>query len=461
MDTPPSDLSPFSRSVVYLGLCSAVLFTAYSPSQSFAATLQPDYGFASLAVLYFFFGISSIVAPSIIQVLGVRMSMTISVLGYSAYIFSLVTNGPFLLLFASALCGIGAALLWIANGMFMNGIAEEAKRAKGYFMGLFTSVDACAGVSGFLLSGLLLSTGFSETVMVFALTVISGFSFVMFFFSRDIPLSDTDRKQTMNENLHGMWALFSSDVRLQLLLVYILFMGMNNCVSTGSFPTIIGQRLGANYIPYVSCTYGAGRITFSVLWGKVYDSRGWKYVFYPQMCMSLVLYVVVLLSENVVIMFVVGLFFGITDGAINVTVGALSLAIWPTQSKHVFAVSKVISAGGTTIAFLVRIFTSSLIVHIIGGSFGVCAIAGFVYLSTLPEFVNALRPENKVTEAPPSNTISVQMINLAPTNGTPAAVTPISCLSDDDTPIEHAGEMASLSTSVSTPAISRSHESRS
>src|SRR5690606_26887543 len=68
--------------VSYLGLCFMILLTAYDVTENSLSSIFSDLGYYSLGIVYFTFALSSIFAPNIIELVGVRISLSISTLTY-------------------------------------------------------------------------------------------------------------------------------------------------------------------------------------------------------------------------------------------------------------------------------------------------------------------------------------------------------------------------------------------
>lgn len=127
-------------------------------------------GFYSLAVLYFFIGIGSMMSTAIMNKIGVKASMVLGGLGHFSWVFSfnfaalkycsdcninkelfIFSNGfifAFMMLCAM-LNGFGAAILWVAQGNYISDCAPEEK--KGFFFSYFWSFYMFSQVSGNLI----------------------------------------------------------------------------------------------------------------------------------------------------------------------------------------------------------------------------------------------------------------------------------------------------------------------
>lgn len=116
--------SPMGQ-VTIMGVVFLLIFTAYITIQAFASQLYGDVLASNMALtLYAVFTASCFIAPAVTNVLGPRFTLFLGSLGYAALVVaSLVlalsgrsglTEG--IVVFGGACCGLGAALLWTAQG---------------------------------------------------------------------------------------------------------------------------------------------------------------------------------------------------------------------------------------------------------------------------------------------------------------------------------------------------------
>ncbi|CAG5897975.1 UNC93-like protein MFSD11 isoform 1-T1 [Menidia menidia] len=132
--------------VVILGVGFLFLFTAFTTcgnvEQTVVKSLQNSTfsgsGYHSLGIIYGVFSFSNLLAPTIVTVIGAKLTMFLSGLLYSGYIavFIIPTTWSFYL--TSVLIGMGAAMLWTAQGHFLveNSEASTINRNTGVFWAL-------------------------------------------------------------------------------------------------------------------------------------------------------------------------------------------------------------------------------------------------------------------------------------------------------------------------------------
>ncbi|KAM6966944.1 UNC93-like protein MFSD11 [Tautogolabrus adspersus] len=139
-----ADLRTFN--VVVLGLGFLFIFTAFTTTGNIEQTVVKSLkngtfsgsGYHSLGIIYGVFSFSNLLAPSVVAVFGPKMTMFLSGLLYSGYIAVFIIPLTWAFYFTSFLIGIGAALLWTAQGHFLveNSEASTINRNTGMFWAL-------------------------------------------------------------------------------------------------------------------------------------------------------------------------------------------------------------------------------------------------------------------------------------------------------------------------------------
>jgi len=123
--------------VTVISLGFFVLFTAFNSASNLSSKAMQDdglgdLGFYSLGALYLVFGLTSFLAPWVVNKIGIRYSEILGAFGYFFWIFSflcpafypsLKDSGVFLftpdfiyvlLMLSAVVNGVGAGLLWVA-----------------------------------------------------------------------------------------------------------------------------------------------------------------------------------------------------------------------------------------------------------------------------------------------------------------------------------------------------------
>ncbi|KAK7113337.1 UNC93-like protein MFSD11 isoform X2 [Littorina saxatilis] len=135
--------------IFVLGLAFMFIFTAFQTcSMAEKAVLTSAYngtfegnGYTSLGIIYAVFGVSNWGAPSFVSFAGPKVSMVFGSTLYFVFILSFLKPMVWALYAGSALVGIGAAILWTAQGNFLTINSESATigRNSGIFWALLQS----------------------------------------------------------------------------------------------------------------------------------------------------------------------------------------------------------------------------------------------------------------------------------------------------------------------------------
>ncbi|XP_053707744.1 UNC93-like protein MFSD11 isoform X3 [Synchiropus splendidus] len=132
--------------VVILGVGFLFVFTAFTTcgniEQTIVKSLQNETfngsGYHSLGIIYGVFSFSNLLAPMFVSIVGPKLTMFLSGLLYSGYIAVFIVPYTWSFYFTSVLIGIGAAMLWTAQGQFLveNSEASTINRNTGVFWAL-------------------------------------------------------------------------------------------------------------------------------------------------------------------------------------------------------------------------------------------------------------------------------------------------------------------------------------
>ncbi|XP_038565954.1 UNC93-like protein MFSD11 [Micropterus salmoides] len=132
--------------IIILGFGFMFMFTAFQTCgnieqtviKSFNSTEFHGSGYTSMAIIYGVFSASNLIAPSVVTVIGPQLSMFFSGLLYSGYIAMFIYPYTWSFYTASVLVGIGAAVLWTAQGnvLAINSTENTIGRNSGIFWAL-------------------------------------------------------------------------------------------------------------------------------------------------------------------------------------------------------------------------------------------------------------------------------------------------------------------------------------
>lgn len=139
-----ADIRTFN--VVALGIGFLFIFTAFTTLGNIEQTVLKSLtnasnagsGYHSLGIIYGVFSFSNLLAPTVVAITGPQLAMFLSGILYSGYIAVFISPHTWSLYVTSVLIGMGAAMLWTAQGQFLvnNSDASTINRNTGVFWGL-------------------------------------------------------------------------------------------------------------------------------------------------------------------------------------------------------------------------------------------------------------------------------------------------------------------------------------
>eukprot|EP00054_Salpingoeca_dolichothecata_P025026 m.172676 g.172676 ORF g.172676 m.172676 type:complete len:302 (-) comp25221_c0_seq6:687-1592(-) len=202
--------------VVLVSIGFLVLFTAYNSLQNYVTSLLPGHlGNISLGVLYASVCFFVFLAPSIVNQLGEKKTMILGAVCYVIYMASLIKIYRPVVIAASVVIGFGAAILWVAVGVFLTRCSPDGLRGRnsGIFWGIFQLSNVLGNLGAFFFfkhvgGGAPLFTGF---------TIIGGAGTLFLFCLRPLPYSDAAETETpppIGQQVRRVLSLLlTSDVR--------------------------------------------------------------------------------------------------------------------------------------------------------------------------------------------------------------------------------------------------------
>ncbi|CAH8288031.1 unnamed protein product, partial [Schistosoma turkestanicum] len=149
--------------VIITGLAFFFLFAAFQTAsltaQNVLEAVSKDRngsfdgaGYTSLAIVYISFGLFNWFAPIVVMYLGEKYSMIAGSFCYAVYIASYIEPVVWSLYLASFVNGIGAAVLWTAQGVFITNCSTKSNLNQHFslFWGLFQANQIVGGLYAYL-----------------------------------------------------------------------------------------------------------------------------------------------------------------------------------------------------------------------------------------------------------------------------------------------------------------------
>ena len=159
-----------------------------------------DLGYYILAVLYLSIAFGSLISTAINKKLGTYKCLILGGFGHFSFVFastvpaykydhpestSFLTSSGFMgsfLILCAILNGLGASIIWVAEGSY---VAECAiPKTRGFFYGFFWMVYQSSQVVGSLIGGVLLQNQASQTAFYSLMSILALVASLAFWFTR-------------------------------------------------------------------------------------------------------------------------------------------------------------------------------------------------------------------------------------------------------------------------------------
>jgi len=404
--------------LVYLSLSFCGIFAAWNAVQNLISSIVPGLlGYWSIAALYasFCFG-SLLVAPALTKILQSRVSM---VLGSLTYVGFMVANLKPLwetLIPTAVLLGIGASILWAAQGAYLTAAAsnyagsrgDELKSAMGLFNGLFFAIFQCSGIIGNLLGSFILSgaKGNSQTFLFYIFIAIAGSGSLALCFIRPEVNLHEQKKEDSSVSSRILQAIYLMKDRRMIFIIPVLFYsGLEQGFIFGDFTkNCIKDPLGAEWIGFIMAVFAAVDAVSSYTFGKLSDTFGKR----PMILIGFLTHIAFHsfwvfflqyksfsdIADYRYILFISAAVYGIGDAVWNTFPSIMMSFFWTEQAEAAFSVLKLFNSLGFTAAFIWGPLLTFFQKEMIAVSVLVVAVSGIFILD---RFIASL--DGKVTGA--------------------------------------------------------------
>jgi MFS family permease len=265
------------------------LFSAYNTLQGYVTTLFPSgLGNQSLSILYGSVAVFVFFGTPLVQLLGARLAMFLGALCYVAYIASLILVVPDVVLIMSVVIGFGAAVLWVALGVWVTQNSTQTTRGRN--MGIFWSVFQVSNVLGPLSTFLIFPRLRSESVLFAGFTVCGVVGVSMLLLLRPIdpaagpPIPGADVPIASRTSCRERMAWFYTSVRgsvvssfrmiltfeMATLMPLVWFSGCELSFWSGAFPLLFPSTEVGLVLTFI----GIGEVIGGIAMGHLGDRFG-------------------------------------------------------------------------------------------------------------------------------------------------------------------------------------------
>lgn len=282
--------------IFWVSVSFFVLFVAYNGLQNVLTTVLPaGLGNQSLGILYGSVGITIFFASPCIRLLGTKGTMILGGLLYVAYMCTLVHIEKAAVLAMSAVIGFGAAVMWVALGVFIK--ENSTPDNYGWNTGAFWCIFQLSNVLGNVLVYTVLSQ-IQVSAPFFAIVAGVGAAGTAGLFllrrppkrASQLHLQAPDSSLAPSHSRHGPQVLVAArafckhtgyavvdilsmlkDRRVLCMLPLQFFSGLELSFWSGEFPLLLRD---ASVVGLVETFAGIGEVVGGLTFGKICDTCG-------------------------------------------------------------------------------------------------------------------------------------------------------------------------------------------
>lgn len=282
---------------VYLAISYAVIFTGYYSANAFVSVLYPDVSFIGWALLYTFYAVSSILAPSVGKLLGLRTTITLAAICYVLYIAAVNVGIVALYLSASVMIGMAAGSIWFRQGEWISRMAVLAgPGTEGMITAIFYTVFNFQGIIGNLIGILVLLVGANVYIFIWSMCGLTFVGVILSLFIAPLKVpdlsGDVDEPEKQRAQLplgKKVLLIFKTAIEPNVLLLWpIIFLQSSQLVFSYQimpkrvYAAALAYGLNAPLINiYTFLAYWSGSVVSSFLCGRIFDRFGYKAVLIP------------------------------------------------------------------------------------------------------------------------------------------------------------------------------------
>jgi len=399
--------------VVIMSISFCLTFLSFSAAQNYATSADDNsndsdhVGSTSLGILYSVFTFGNILSSVAVRYMGPKVSLILGSVTYGLFVAANILFKAYVMFPAAALLGLGAALIWTAEGVYVTRCAEyhetvnnlPASSTSGYFNGIFFFIFQINQFLGNALVALLFLTGISTATIFVITTFIALGGTCILFFIRNMPHPDDDVVAPEDTKISTTSAAAKPRIdlldtlslllhaRMFLLVPIIIYSGLSQAFIFGDFPKLIDDNtwkfLGMS-------VFGLSDALSSFGFGKLSDHIGRRNLLFLGGLVHVAVYLFLFfytIPQDIghkYIYFIGAVMLGIGDGIFNTLLYAVLSSFFPERSEAAFANLKLFQAATTAAGFFYNPYIG------LRGKFAIlfgALGAGFTGLSGLHFFV--------------------------------------------------------------------------
>jgi len=383
--------------IFVLGLAFMLVFTGFNTMSGiqamiFKSATTPNSGgyvdgfkgdgFISSAVIYAVFSIASWLAPSMVAWRGPRVAMILAGVLYAQYIAQLLYPNTYLLYASAAVIGLGAPVIWTAQGNFLslNSDDETISRNSGIVWAMLQSSIFIGNIFAyFMFTGEeFISSSVRTTVGVVLLSITGAGVLVMLLlrptpWARDIVASN----DSPTAALRSSGKLFMTKDMLMLSVTF-LYTGLQLSIWSGVYPTCVGftntfgenrKALATICMIFIAAGEVLGGAVFG-FFGHLTTRRGRDPIIILGFITSMISYFLMFLNipfeaplgetqptdvayitSNMYLAIFTAFMLGFSDSCFNTQITSILGGAFKEQSSSAFAIFKFMQSMSAAVAF--------------------------------------------------------------------------------------------------------------
>lgn len=336
-------------------------------------------GFTGLALIYITFAIANWIAPAVVEWTGHKTSLLLGGCTYAVYVGQFLYPNDIFLYSTSCLLGVGAAIIWCAQGGFLTLNSTDANMTRN--SGIFTAFVTTAKLAGnifmyFNLKGkheIDSKTRFNVSLVLFTVTSLGV---TVFFCLKPTTLDKKAKKIT--ESLKQSFKVFLTRDML-FLSVFNSFVGLQMSFRSSIYSTCLGftHQFGADAralatVNGISVAVGTtmGAVLVAILAKGLLKKIGRNPVVILAFLVTIVGYIIVFLNiphmatirqttewdkafltPNRYLAILCGFLFGVADAFQATQLSSILGVGWRENSESAFALTKFTQCVASFLAF--------------------------------------------------------------------------------------------------------------
>lgn len=384
--------------VVMLSVSFFLLFSAFNTAQAYMTSLHPENGHSCLGLLYITFAAATFFGPSILAVFGNKASLIFGAFFYLLMTFATgIVGFDVFLFFTSFLVGVGAPLVWSANGSIL--VASSGDKLP-VMSGLFFAIYSANQLAGFLLSAVLKLFGL-EIYLIFIIYGWIGFlGIALMFFLKSCDDVDTNKPKLKEQVESMVKVIFSTakllfDLRFLLLVPSIFHLGYSFAFIYGS----ITSKVGSDTLGWLMSVFALSSIVGSYGFGKMNQDIGYRWGFHLTFFFQiLALIYTFTLDSGVLFVFVTLVFVGFGDSGLNTTSYAIFGKYFKENTAAGYSAYKLIQSLSASFQFYTeKIIPMEVTQYVLIGTATLSVVSFIVldvFISPVDKFGNGGKPTN-------------------------------------------------------------------